>query len=175
MNGNTNQQKLVRAALFLAIALIVQSVRLFLPLPPVASMLLVGTVVNLSLCLTAWGSGLLYAGILSLLLPLVAYIQGHLLFAPMIVVVFVGNLVFCLALHAAQKGENSWKSLAFPPLLKAVVLWSGTGIAAGLFHFPESVQRFLQISMGLPQWTMAVLGTAAALFLWRRLQTARIV
>lgn len=175
MEKNIKQKAMVRAALFLAIALIAQSVRLLLPLPPVASMLLVGAMVNLSLCLTTWGSGIFYAASLSLLLPVIAYMQGHLLLAPMIAVVFTGNVVFCLTLHAVRKGGSAWKILVFPPLLKAAVLWSGTGIAAGLFHFPGPVQRFLQVSMGLPQWTTAILGTAAALFLWRRLQTAHVL
>lgn len=175
MIRNVKQQALMRAALCLAIALIAQSVRLLLPLPSVASMLLIGTVVNSSLCLAVWGSGLLYAGSIGLLLPVFAYIQGHLPLIPMIPVVFFGNLVFCLALHSEKGGKPGWKSLIFPPLLKAAVLWAGTGIAAGIFRFPEVVRRFLQLSMGLPQWTTAILGVGAAIFLWKRLQAARIV
>ena len=72
MTDSQYNRALVRAALCLAVASIAQGIRLLLPLPPVASMLLIGTVVNLCLCFAVWGSGLLYAGILCLLLPLLS-------------------------------------------------------------------------------------------------------
>ena len=171
MTDSQKHRALVRAALCLAVAAIAQSLRLLLPLPPIASMLLIGTVVNLCRCFGVWGSGLLYAGIICLLLPVFAFLQGHLPVLPMVAVVFLGNLVFCLVVQQKKR----WKHYVFAPLLKAVTLWSCTGIVCNLFHLPEQAKQLLQISMGIPQWTTALLGVIVASLLWKRLQNARAV
>lgn len=171
MKSSRNHRDMTRAALCLAVAAIAQSLRLLLPLPPVASMLLIGTVVNICLCFAVWGSGILYAGIICLILPLFAFLQGHFTLFPIIAVVFFGNLVFCLVMVQQKR----WKHYVFAPLLKAVTLWSCTGIVCNLFHMPQTVRNMLQISMGIPQWTTALLGVVAAAFLWKRLQASHIV
>lgn len=166
MTDSQRNRALVRAALCLAIAVVAQALRIFLPLPPIASMLLIGTVVNLCLCFAVWGSGILYAGIICLLLPVFAFLQGHLPILPMVAVVFLGNLVFCVVVQQKKR----WKHYVFAPLLKAVTLWSCTGIVCNLFRLPQQAKYLLQISMGIPQWTTALLGVIAAAFLWKRLR-----
>ena len=166
MKSSRDNRALTRAALCLAIAAIAQATRFLLPLPPIASMLLIGMVVNLCLCLAVWGCGMTYAGIICLLLPVFAFLQGHLPLLPMAAVVFLGNLVFCFVV----KQKKRWKHYVFAPLLKAVTLWSCTGIVCTLFHLPRQAKYMLQVSMGIPQWTTALLGVIAAAFLWERLQ-----
>ena len=166
MKSSRDNRALTRAALCLAVAAMAQAVRLLLPLPPIASMLLTGTVVNLCLCFAVWGSGILYAGIICLLLPLFAFMQGHLTLLPMVAVVFFGNLVLCFVVQQQKR----WKHYVFAPLLKAVTLWSCTGIVCNLFRLPQQVKYMLQVSMGIPQWTTALLGVITAGFLWKRLQ-----
>ncbi|HBX75079.1 MAG TPA: hypothetical protein DEG55_02900, partial [Acidaminococcaceae bacterium] len=123
MTDSQHNRALVRAALCLAVAAIMQALRVLIPLPPIVSMLLIGTVVNLCLCFAVWGSGILYAGMIGLLLPVFAFLQGHLPLLPMVAVVFLGNLVFCLVVQQRKR----WKHYVFAPLLKAVTLWSCTG------------------------------------------------
>jgi hypothetical protein len=55
-------------------------------------------------------------------------------------------------------------------LLKAVTLWSCTGIVCNLFRLPQQAKYLLQVSMGIPQWTTALLGVIVAAFLWKRLR-----
>ena len=172
MKPSRDNRALTRAALCLAVAAIAQALRVFLPLPPIASMLLIGTVVNLCLCFAVWGSGILYAGIICLLRPVFAFLQGHLPLMPMIAGVFLGNLVFCLVVQQQQK---RWKHCVFAPLLKVVTLWACTGIVCNLFHLPLQVKNVLQVSMGIPQWTTALLGVLAASFLWKRLTESHVV
>ena len=105
MNPVRDNRALTRSALCLAVASIVQALRVILPLPPIASMLLIGTVVNLCLCFAVWGSGILYAGIICLLLPLFAFLQGHLPLLPMVAVVFLGNPGFLPCCAAAETVE----------------------------------------------------------------------
>jgi len=168
MKSARDNRALTRAALCLAVAAIAQAVRLLLPLPSIASMLLIGTVMNLCLCFAVWGSGMKYAGIICLLLPLFAFLQGHLPLLPVAAVVFFGNLVFCFVV----KQKKRWKHYVLAPLLKAVTLWSCTGIVCNLFHLPQKVKYMLQVSMGIPQWTTALVGVIIAGFLWKRLQLA---
>ncbi len=165
MTDTQATHRLARAALCLAIAAIAQGIRFLLPLPSIASMLLIGTIVNISLCFAVWGSGLLYAGSICLLLPLFAFIQGHLPILPMVAVVFAGNMVFCVVLQQKKR----WKHYVFAPLLKAVTLWACTGIVCNLLRLPRQMTYMLQISMGIPQWTTAFLGIIAAAVLWKRL------
>ena len=166
MKSSRGGRALTRAALCLAIAAIAQAVRILLPLPSIISMLLVGTVVNLCLCFAVWGSGILFAGIICMLLPLFAFMQGHLPVLPMIAVIFFGNFVFCIVVQQKRR----WKYYVFAPLLKAVTLWSCTGIVCNLFYLPQQVKYVLLASMGIPQWTTALLGVITAGFLWKRLQ-----
>ena len=164
-NGNDRTRKMVRAAVLLAIAAVVQWLRLLLPLPPVASMLLIGSVVNLCLCLSLWTGSLKFTAVSCLLLPVFAWLQGHLFFWPLIPVIFLGNFVYCLSLKMAA----GWK-VALPPVLKAVVLWSGTGLTAGLFHLPAQMKQVLMVYMAVPQWATAAIGLVLAFFVRRALQ-----
>ena len=168
--GNDRTRQMVRAAVLLAIAGVAQWIRLVLPLPAVASMLLIGTIVNLCLCLSLWTSNLKFTAVSCLLLPVFAWLQGHLFFWPLIPVIFIGNFVYCFSLKMAA----GWK-FALPPVLKAVVLWSGTGLTANLFHLPVQVKQVLMVYMAVPQWATAAIGLALALLLRRALQQRGIL
>ena len=61
---------LVRGALLLSLAVIVQQLRLILPLPTLITTLLIGTVVNAALVLAARFTGLFTAVAMCLALPL---------------------------------------------------------------------------------------------------------
>jgi len=79
-----NQTRTItRTALLLASTLILQSLRLVLPLPPQTSMFLIGSLVNLCFVLAVlkigWKSGLLIA----LVTPVFAYVEGMLPFLPL--------------------------------------------------------------------------------------------
>ena len=136
MTDPQRNRALVRAALCLAIAVVAQALRVFLPLPPIASMLLIGTVVNLCLCFAVWGSGILYAGIICLLLPVFAFLQGHLPVLPMVAVVFLGNLVFCVVVQQKKR----WKHYVFARVQPVPAAPAGKVSAAG-FHGDSPVDN----------------------------------
>ena len=85
-HGNTT---IVRGAMLLATAVIVQEIRLFLPLPPLLSIFVVGTLVNAVLVVAARFTGLLAAALISFLLPVIALLQGHLAVPLLIPVIFL--------------------------------------------------------------------------------------
>ena len=61
-------------------------------------------------------------------------------------------------------------TVVVPPVLKAVVLWSGTGLTAGLFHLPAQMKQVLMVYMAVPQWATAAIGLVLAFFVRRALQ-----
>ena len=154
----TETQQLVRAALLLAVALVVQGLRFVLPLPGLVTMFVIGTVVNACLVLTVRRTRLRLAAVSSLLLPMVAYMQGQLALAPMIAIVFAGNLVLCLVAHRL----HGWRLYLAGPLLKTLFLWAGTGLVLNLLHLGGPVAHVMQLMMSWPQLVTAFLGILLA-------------
>ena len=92
---------LVRGAILIALTVVLQSLRLFIPLPPMASMFCIGTLVNMMLAVTVRLAGLKPALLAVVLLPFFAYLQGQLPIPLLIPVVIGGNAVFVLICHWA--------------------------------------------------------------------------
>ena len=63
---------LVRGAMLIALTVVLQSLRLFIPLPPMASMFFIGTLVNMMLAVTVRLAGLKPALLAVVLLPFFA-------------------------------------------------------------------------------------------------------
>ena len=66
---------LVRGAMLIALTVVLQSLRLFIPLPPMASMFCIGTLVNMMLAVTVRLAGLKPALLAVVLLPFFAYLH----------------------------------------------------------------------------------------------------
>lgn len=83
----------VRGAMLLAVGLVLQALRLVIPMPPMWTVFVVGTLVNMVLVLAARTVGLWPSVMIAVLLPVMAYFQGQLPLPFLIPVVAVGNLV----------------------------------------------------------------------------------
>lgn len=68
----------VRGAMLLAVGLVLQALRVVIPMPPMWTVFVVGTLVNMVLVLSARTVGLLPAMLIAVLLPVMAYFQGQL-------------------------------------------------------------------------------------------------
>lgn len=152
---------IVRGALLIALALVLQSLRLLVPIPPLASAFIIGTLVHLMLVVTLKANGMATACLLAFLLPLTAYTQGQLLFPFLIPVVWLGNLLFIILLHYLSK--NRKLEVFLPALVKAVVM----GLAAWLAMYfiavsSVAVQKTITIAMTVPQFITGVLGVLLA-------------
>lgn len=110
---------MVRGALLIALALVLQSIRVFVPLPNWISAYLIGTLVHMMLVLSLFLNGRSTAFLLSVLLPITAFIQGQILFPVLIPVVMVGNCLFVLLV---SKWRSSQRGLFVPPVCKAVCM-----------------------------------------------------
>ncbi len=166
MRQKIDLQELTRAAVLLAVACAVQCLRLVLPLPWLVTMFVIGTVVNMCLVLTAQLSGIRLGMLSSLLLPLLAFLQGQLPLLPMVAVVFAGN--FALVLIAARL--KSWRLLVVGPLLKTLTLWAGTGVIIAIVGIHGSLALALQWMMSWPQLITSLLGIILAILIRTRLK-----
>ena len=68
----------VRGAMLLAVGLVLQALRLVIPMPPMWTVFIVGTLVNMVLVLAARTVGLWPSVMIAVLLPVMAYFQGQL-------------------------------------------------------------------------------------------------
>ena len=91
------QRVWIKLAMFLAVALVFQSIRLIMPMiPGPVNMFLIGSLLNTVMVLSIWCTNSRWAGIIGIILPFGAFMQGQLPVVLMIPVVALGNAVYIL-------------------------------------------------------------------------------
>lgn len=153
-------KKLVLGALLVAIAVILQASRLVLPLPPLLTTFIIGTLVNMMLVLCVRLNGFTSATILSVLLPLFAYMQGQLLLPLLIPVVALGNILFALAVNAVGRGILSY---LLPPAVKALSMCATAYVVIAVLGIESvAVRQGILFAMSVPQLVTGVTGIICA-------------
>ncbi len=152
------QQMLVRGALLLALAVAAQQLRLVIPLPPLVTSLLIGTIVNAALVLAARYTGLFTAIVMCMALPIIAFLQGHLLLFFLIPVVFIGNLILVVLCN------KWWGRTVFvaAPIAKAAAMYISVLLLCKSLELNPSITKVLLLAMGWPQVITAFLGILLA-------------
>lgn len=164
--SKNNQRKLlVRGALLLAAAICFQSLRLIFPLPPMAGMFIIGSLVNMTLVVAVRSAGFMPALLISFLSPIIGFFQGQLAIPVFIPVVVLGNIVlifFC---------QQFWhrKFLWLAPIFKTVMLYAGTMVVLQCFAIPEKVTQVILFMMSWPQIITGIIGLMLARQLLKRL------
>lgn len=152
-----NTRILVRGALVIALALALQSIRLVLPLPPMAGAFIIGCFVHTMLIVAHRCAGLMTGLLLCLLLPCTAYMQGQLVLVLLIPIVAVGNIIYLLLTKRFTEG---WKAYVLPPVAKACFMSAAFGFCAlKLLHLdlPAVIMPVL-FSMSVPQLVTGMAG-----------------
>lgn len=152
---------MVRGALLIALALALQSIRLILPLPPMAGAFIIGCFVHTMLIVSQRAAGLWVALLLCLLLPCTAYMQGQLVLVLLIPIVALGNIIYVLL---AKRFSQGWQAYAVPPVAKACFMSGAFGFCAmSLLHLdmPAVIMPVL-FSMSVPQLVTGVVGVYVA-------------
>lgn len=151
----------VRGALLLALALVLQSLRLVLPVPLLLSTFIIGTLVHMMLTVTLRLNGRTTALLLGLLLPLMAYAQGQLALPLLIPVVWLGNSVFVLLLF--WLGQRRRLAAAFPALGKAAVMLCLAWIVLSFLQLANpAVRKAVLFAMSVPQLLTGIGGVLLA-------------
>lgn len=174
-NGNIN--KLVKASLFLALAIVFQVIG---KTAPQISQIFVGPAVNTILILTAAICGGVYGVLVGSLTPLLALLTGQLVSAlgPFIPFIIIGNILFVLSFIILNKRGKYGKYLGI--IIGAFIKYAFLSISASklipLFNLniPAKMVNKLIITMGIPQLITALIGGAFALILIELLRKRKI-
>lgn len=156
----------VRLASFLALALVLQSIRLVVPLPGPVNMFFIGSLLNAVMILSIWQTRSYRACIIGLILPMGAFLQGQLPLVFLIPVIGLGNACFMAWVYRFRRSRAA---LFAGPLVKAGILYGGTNIVLAIVALPDVVGQTLSLMMSWPQVVTGCVGIVLAGIVWRRL------
>ncbi len=151
--------KLTRTAGIIAVAVILQSLRLLFPVPPQVSMFLIGSLVNMCLVLAVRTVNVRAGLITATVVPVFAWLEGMLPFLPFVFPVAAGNTAFVFLVGRA--GEHKPQLFLAAPA-KALVLYGAFRLLFAAFPFPEAVMATLLFIMSWPQAVTGILGISLA-------------
>ena len=165
MRNNTYLKTLARGSVLLTMAIVAQEIRLFLPLPPLLSIIVIGTMLNAIMVMAVRYASLTSAIIISAVLPLFAFMQGHVIIPLMIPVIFLGNLVLVLVC------DKFWGKgiIILAPVLKTVTLYMLSRVLLSMLGLQNKLVDAILLGMGWPQLITAILGIILAMQLEKRL------
>lgn len=153
-------KKLVLGGLLVAIAVILQASRLILPLPPLLTTFIIGTLVNMMLVLCVRLNGFTSAVILSILLPIFAYVQGQLVLLMLIPVVALGNILFVYCVKSFNQGRLAY---LIPPAVKAVSMCASAYVVIAFLGIESvAMQKGILFAMSVPQLITGFTGILCA-------------
>lgn len=161
-------KQITGTALLLALALVAQSIRLFVPLPPIVSVFLVGSIVSTTEVLAAWIYGWKAGLSIALITPLVALLQGFLPFPPLAFIVALASSAYVLMAYY-WRSRSMWKLYIFTVACRLLTLFLGSFLAMWIFELPMEKGLPIFMTLGMPQVVTASLGLVLGHFLWRRL------
>ena len=140
----TRNQKVVRGAMLIALAVVLQALRLVIPLPRMASAFLIGTLMHMMLTFSFWRNGKTTALFMAALLPVFAYLQGQIIIHVLVPVVLLGNVLF---VNAVAKIRTLWLA----PVLKTAFMAGSAYCVLQLFEIGPQLYKPLLFSMSVPQ------------------------
>ncbi|MBP2642816.1 MAG: hypothetical protein H6Q67_703 [Firmicutes bacterium] len=157
---------LVRTALLLALTLLFQWSRFLLPVPPVFSTIVTGTLVNACLVIAAGSISLYSAAVIGIVAPIVAYFQGLLPLPVFVFPIALANFFYVAILSAVKR--NIWLSISIASVVKAgalyvIFLWLLTWI-----NIDSKVATGILFIMSWPQLFTAAMGAVLATLVVRR-------
>ena len=161
-------KKLTYSALILALALVFQSLRLIVPIPPVIAPFIIGSLVNACLLIATTAVGLKSGLIISLITPFVAYIQGQLPLPLFIVPVFIGNglLVSCYWL---LERKARMAAVVVAAVAKTSALFIMFSALLAFISLPDKLATALMFSMSWPQLVSGIAGGVIAIIVLFRI------
>jgi len=159
---------LTRTALLLALTLLFQSLRLIIPLPVLMSTFLIGTLVNACLLIAAEMIGLRAALFISVMAPVVAYMQQLLPLPVFILPVLAGNAVYVVLFLAIFHWRRRWLAILIAGFGKTAVLYGFFSWMLTWIAVPGPMASGLLFIMSWPQLATAVAGGVLAGIIVRR-------
>ena len=153
---------ITRTALLLALTVMFQMLRPLMSLPPLASNFVIGSLVNASLAISSVVVGIWGGIIISIVAPIIAFLQQHIKFVWMVPIIAGGNAVLVLV-YGWWYRKNKWAGIALAALLKFVVLFALVKMAIITFVVPPAAAAMLSLMFSWPQIVTAAIGGFLAL------------
>lgn len=163
-----NLRQLVQAALLLALALIFQSLRFFIPIPPIFTTFLIGSLVNSCILIAVDRVSLSGAMIIAIVTPVIAYVQQLLPVPLLILPVAIGNSLFA-ALYGLLQIQRRWIKIGIAATGKAILMYGCFVLLLSLISIPEQAGKAILFVMSWPQFVTGVLGGLIAYVVNKRL------
>ncbi len=163
---------IARTAVLLAIAVLFQSLRLLIPVlaaipvgPVTLDQLLIGSLVNLTLCVAAGMTGFWSGAVVGVLTPTIAFFEGALKFPLMIPFVALGNIAIVLFFWLFSRKITFKGSLyvgaVTGTIFKTAVLWFTVAlIAVPLLGVKAAAGQAIVLMFSWPQ---AITGAAGGI------------
>ncbi|MEG6584615.1 hypothetical protein [Dendrosporobacter sp. 1207_IL3150] len=164
-----NHQKIIRTGLLLSLTIVLQSLRLVIPIPPVLSIFLIGSLVNCCLLVAVQSIGLQAAVIIALIAPIIAYFQQILYLPIFIFPVALGSLLFIVVFYAIYK-RHLWLGILSAAFAKTAALFYSFLWLTSTVNMPEKLKASLLFAMSWPQIITAVVGAIFSLIISKRLR-----
>lgn len=158
---------LTGTALLLAVALLSQSLRFILPVPPMISMFLIGSLVGLSMLVATMRYGAVSGLVIAWVTPVIAFMQSMLPFAPFIPLVGIGNSVFVI-LGRLLQNQPVWLQTFVCSVAKGVVLYGSFSLLFMGFSVPYPIEKAVLLTMSWPQLITGAIAVMGARFLLNR-------
>ena len=165
-----DQKKISRTALLLAIAILCQSLRFFLPAPVFLSTFVIGALVNACLLIALQATGLGSALLIACITPVVAYFQQLLPIPVFILPVAVGNSLYVWLYQRLLRIGPVWPAIGGAALGKAAFFYLAFSWLLTLIEIPAPMAAALLFVMGWPQLVTGIMGGLLARMVWRRLR-----
>ena len=159
---------LTRTALIMALTLGFQYLGPFLSIPPPASNILIGSLVNASLAAAAVLAGAWGGVAISAAAPVAALVQRQIAFPWLVPIIAGGNAVYVL-LFGWWYNRNRGTAVALASVAKFLLTFLLVSTAVDILVVPRPEAEALSLMFGWPQLVAAILGGAAAVPVVRRI------
>lgn len=159
---------LSRTALLLALMLLFQSLRLYLPMPVFISAYIVGSLVNACLLLATAALGPKPASALAVVAPVIAYLQQALPLPFLILPVATANLAY-IGGYLLTSSRGSWPAITAAATAKFIILYLTVTILIEYLGVTGRPAAVLTLLLGWPQWITGLGGGVIFFAVHRRL------
>ena len=168
--GDTKLQKLSRTALLLSLALMFQSLRFVIPVPPIASTFLIGSLLNACLLIAVQAIGIGPAILIACATPIIAYFQLLLPLPVFIFPVAMGNSLYVWLFYRLSKMGSVWTAIGGAAVGKAAFFFLAFSQLLTFIQLPPAIAAGLLFVMGWPQLVTGILGGLLSRMLWQKLR-----
>lgn len=160
---------LTRAALLLSLALLFQSLRLMIPVPPMLSTFLIGSLMNACFLIAAEWVGAGPALLITFLVPIAAYFQQVLPLPIFIIPVALGNAIYIGVFLMGRRLQYWWK-LSAAAASKMIFMYVAFHWLLTLIAIPGNIATGLLFIMSWPQLVTGIIGGILARIIKKRLK-----